>query len=61
MLVNPGESHFFTKRAVKRIRLTCLDYSRVEVAVDAIKQKRQGKQEKQKKQELQEIQYNLKF
>jgi len=30
-----GVPLFFAKRAVKRIRSTCLDYSRVEVAADA--------------------------
>jgi hypothetical protein len=29
------EKPFFNIKAVKRIRLTCLDYSRVEVAADA--------------------------
>jgi hypothetical protein len=29
------EKPFFNKKAVKRIRLTCLNYSQVEVAVDA--------------------------
>jgi len=34
---------FFDKREVKRIRSTCLNYSRVEVAADAEKSERTGK------------------
>ncbi len=39
---------FFAKRAVKRIRSTCLNYSRGEVAADTKNQKKQELQEKQK-------------